>query len=313
MNQILFTENKKRSSSQDTKKIVLFFAITIIIFGIILLGQGVYGVYNIAKDKKENGTSSVSETDIKLVQLDSGDIQINVKSKVGISELIYSWNNDSSQTISESGKTSISETITAPSGDNELIVKTIDVNGKQITKQERFTSSTSGPSIELSVVGDNIKIIVNSEQNISYVTYKWNSEEEQRIDMVTYEDKTKLEKEIQIPKGSNTLKVTAVDVNNNSSEKSQDIKGVTKPKSAPVIRGNYIYFEVTADEDIKQVDIMYNDEAYIIKENTIKESNQSRKVTHKFKLKKGMNYLVIKTTTVSGITAEDVWKYKYKK
>ena len=312
MNQILFTETKKRNSSQDAKKIVLFFAITIIIFGLILLGQGAYGVYNIAKDKEGKGTTD-SDTSIKIMQLSSGDIQINVESKVGISELIYSWNNEASQTISESGKTSIKEIITSPAGQNDLIVKTIDMDGKQITKQEKFTSNASGPIIELAVVGDNIKIIVNSEQNISHVTYKWNSEEEQRIDMVTYEDKTKLEKEIQIPKGSNTLKVTAVDVNNNTSEKSQDIKGVTKPKSSPVIRGKYIYFEVTADEDIKQVDIMYNNEAYIIKENTIKESNQSRKVTHKFEMKKGMNYLVIKTTTVSGVTAEDVWKYNYKK
>ena len=312
MNQILFTETKKRSSSQDTKKIVLFFAITIIIFGLILLGQGAYGVYNIAKDKEEKETTE-SDTNIKLVQISTGEIQINIESKVGISELIYSWNNESSQTIPESGKTSINEIITSPSGQNDLTVKTIDMNGKQITKQESFISDETKPTIDLSVVGDNIKITVNSEKNISYVTYKWNSEEEQRIDMVTYEDKTKLEKEIQIPKGTNTLKVTAVDVNNNTSEKTQDIKGITKPKSAPVIQGNYIYFEVTADEDIKQVDIMYNDEAYIIKENTIKESNQSRKITHKFKLKKGMNYLVIKTTTVSGITAEDAWKYEYKK
>ena len=158
-----------------------------------------------------------------------------------------------------------------------------------------------------------MKIIVNSTENISYVTYKWNSEEEQKVDMVTYEDKTKFEKEIQIPRGSNTLIVTAVDVKNNSSEKSQDIKGVTKPKSSPVIQGEYIYFEVTSQEDIKQVEFTFNDVPYIIKEDTIKASGQTQKLTYRLKLKKGMNYLVIKTTTVSGIVGEDVWKYEYKK
>lgn len=312
MNQILFTETKKNNSSQDTKKIVLFFAITIIIFGIILLGQGAYAIYSKSKNKEENTTSN-AETNIQLQQLDNGEIQVNVESKVGISELIYSWNNNSAETISENGKTTIQETIEAKPGENDLIVKTIDLNGKQITKHEKFTSNVSGPNIELSVVGDSIKISVKSESNISYVTYKWNSEEEKRIDMVTYEDKTKLEKEIQIPKGSNTLKVTAVDVDNNSSEKSQDIKGVTKPKSAPVIQGKYIYFEVTADEDIKQVEFTFNNAPYIIKEETIKVSGQTRKVTYRLKLQKGMNYLVIKTTTVSGIIGEDVWKYEYKK
>ena len=313
MNQILFTETKKRNSKQDTKKIVLFFAITIIIFGLILLGQGAYAIYNKSKEKEDTPLSN-SETNIQLQQLEDGEVQINVESKVGILELIYSWNNESAQTISENGKTMVQEQIEAKSGENDLTVKTIDLNGKQITKQERFVSNASGPNIELSVVGDNIKIAVNSTSNISYVTYKWNSEEEQKIDMVTYEDKTKLEKEIQIPKGSNTLKVTAVDVNNNSSEKSQEIKGVTKPKSAPLIRGKNIYFEVTADEDIKQVEFTFNGAQYIIKEETIKASDQARKVTYnRLKLQKGMNYLVIKTTTVSGIVGEDVWKYEYKK
>ena len=312
MNQILFTESKKGNNTQDTKKIVLFFAITIIIFGLILAGQGVYGVYSKQKNKEDNTTSN-SETDVQIQQLEDDEIQINVNSKVGISELIYSWNNDSAQTISENGKNILQETIKAKSGENDLTVKTIDLNGKQVTKHEKIITQVKGPNIKLSVVGDKIKIVITSNDNLSYVTYKWNSEEEQRIDMVTYEDKTKLEKEIQIPKGSNTLKVTAVDINNNSSDKSQEINGVTKPKSSPVIQGKYIYFEVTADEDIKQVEFTHNGAPYIIKEETIKISGQSRKITYKLKLQKGMNYLVIKTTTVSGIVGEDVWKYEYKK
>ena len=87
MNQILFTETKKRSSTQDTKKIVLFFAITIIIFGLILLGQGVYGVYSKSKDSKDKNISD-EETNIQLETLSDSKIQISVKSKVGISELI---------------------------------------------------------------------------------------------------------------------------------------------------------------------------------------------------------------------------------
>ena len=312
MNQILFTENKKKNNLQDTKKIVLFFAVTLIVFGLILAGQGIYGIY---KRNIENNTDKTEEasTKIQAVQLATGEIQITVDSKVGISELIYNWNTDSSQTISEKGSTYVQELITAPSGENTLTVKTIDLNGRQITKQETFTLIMEKPDISLTLVGNNIKIIVTSKTNLSYVTYKWNSDVEQRIDMVTYEDKTKLEKEIEIPIGSNTLLVTAVDVNSNKSEKSQEIKGVTKPKSSPLIQGEYIYFEVTADEDIKQVDFTFNGEAYVIKKEIIQESNQTRKVTYRLKLKEGMNYLKIKTTTESGVTGEDIWKYEYKK
>ena len=162
MNQILFTETKKNNSSQDTKKIVLFFAITIIIFGIILLGQGAYAIYSKSKNKEENTTSN-AETNIQLQQLDNGEIQVNVESKVGISELIYSWNNNSAETISENGKTTIQETIEAKPGENDLIVKTIDLNGKQITKHEK-----SCALINSSLKNENnndINNIINSDAN----------------------------------------------------------------------------------------------------------------------------------------------------
>lgn len=313
MNQILFTENKKKNNLQDTKKIVLFFAVTLIIFGLIISGQGIYGVYNLNEGREQPKTSSNSDTNIKTQQLATGEIQINVDSKIAISELIYNWNSDAAQTISEDGKTSIQEIITSPAGENTLTVKTIDINGKETTERETFTSITDKPEINLSVIGDNIKITVNSKVDLSYVTYKWNSEEEEKIEMTTYEDKTTLEKELEIPKGTNTLVITAEDINNNKSEKTQEIKGVTKPKSAPIIQGEYIYFEVTSDENITQVDFSFNGNAYIIKKETIEQSGQSKKVTYRLKLQKGMNYLKIKATTESGITSEDIWKYEYKK
>ena len=311
MNQILFTQNKNKGNKQDINKIVVVFAIMIVLFGLILSGEGVYGVYK-SKPAKTKDTSNV-ETQIKLEQLITGEIQVNVSSQIAISELIYNWNSDVSKTISENGNTSIQEVIPAMAGENILTVKTIDVNGKEVTKQETFISTADGPKIELSLVGDNIKISVTSRANLSYITYKWNNDEEEKIEMITYEDKTKIDKEIKIPKGTNTLYVKAVDVNNNNSEKSQEIKGITKPKSAPVIQGEYIYFEVTADEKIKQVDFIYNNNYFIIKKDVIEASGDGKKISYRLKLEEGMNYLKIKTTTDSNLTSEDMWKYEYKK
>lgn len=311
MNQILFVDDKKRNNSKDTKKIVLFFAITIILFGLILFGQGVYGVYK--GNENKSAKKEEETTKVQLSQTYSGDILITVESKIAISELIYNWNSDASQTISENGKTTIQETITMPVGQNTLTVKTIDVNGNQTTKQSTFTLNVDKPTITLSLVGNNIKIAVNSKVDLSYVTYKWNADEEQKIDMLTYEDKTAFEKEIEIPKGTNTLLVTAVDTYKNKSEKSQEIKGVTKPKSSPVIQGEYIFFVVTADENISQVDFTFNGKNYTIKKEVIESSGNNKRVTYRMKLEEGMNYLTVKTTTESGITGEDVWKYEYKK
>lgn len=313
MNQILFAENKKNSNKQDTNKIVLVFAVLIILFGLILSGDGVYAFLKSNSSKAENKDTSNSETQIKLEQLITGEIQVNVTSQIAISELIYNWNSDAAKTISEDGKTSIQEVISPMAGENILTVKTIDVNGKEVTKRETFISTADGPKIALSLVGDSIKISITSRANLSYITYHWNNDNEERIDMLTYEDKTKLDKELTIPKGTNTLYVKAVDVNNNNSEKSQEIKGITKPKSSPVIQGEYIYFEVTSDEKIKQIDFIFNNNYYIIKKDVIDATGDGKKISYRLKLEEGMNYLKIKTTTESGLSGEDMWKYEYKK
>ena len=313
MNQILFTENKKSNNKQDINKIILVFAVMIILFGLFLSGEGVYAFHKAKSSKAKNKDTSNSETQIKLEQLITGEIQVDVTSQIAISELIYNWSNDAAQTISEDGETTFQEIISPIAGENILTVKTIDVNGKEVTKRETFISTADGPKIALSLIGDNIKIAITSRANLSYITYQWNNDNEERIDMLTYEDKTKLDKEIKIPKGTNTLHVKAVDVNNNNSEKSQEIKGITKPKSSPVIQGEYIYFEVTSDEKIKQVDFIYNNNYYVIKKEVIDAAGDGKKISYRLKLEEGMNYLKIKTTTESGLSGEDMWKYEYKK
>ena len=54
MNQILqVQENRSKNTKPvDTKKVVLFFAVCIIIFGLIFVGQGAYTVYQNKINKK---------------------------------------------------------------------------------------------------------------------------------------------------------------------------------------------------------------------------------------------------------------------
>ena len=206
MNQILFTQDKRNSNSQDTKKIVLFFAVSLIIFGFILFGQGVYGI--VKKDSTQVNKDDETTT-ISLQQNNSGEVIINVNSQTIISELIYYWNSEASQTISGNGNTTMQQIITMPAGQNTLTVKTIDVNGKQKTETQTFKLDVDKPNISLSVIGNKIKIAVDSKADLAYITYKWNNEQEKKMDMTTFEDKTKFETEIEIPKGKNTLMITA--------------------------------------------------------------------------------------------------------
>lgn len=310
MNQILFTQDKRNSNSQDTKKIVLFFAVSLIIFGLILFGQGVYGI--VKKDSTQVNKDDETTT-ISLQQNNSGEVIINVNSQTIISELIYYWNSEASQTISGNGNTTMQQTITMPAGQNTLTVKTIDVNGKQKTETQTFKLDVDKPNISLSVIGNKIKIAVDSKADLAYVTYKWNNEQEKKMDMTTFEDKTKFETEIEIPKGKNTLMITAVDIYENKSEKSQEINGISKPVIEPIINEPYITFTVTSEEDdIKTIEFVYNGKNYKITEDAIKKSQNAKKVSYKLTLEKGKNTLIVKATTQNGGTAQEGWTYEKK-
>lgn len=320
MNQILqVQENKRKNSPTDTKKIVLFFAVCLIVFGLILLGQGAYNTYLTKANEKvtpQNPTtggvqepSEVIAPTITLTKTNENKLIINIESETAISHIIYNWNNESAQTLEETGKTNIEEIIDIPAGENTLNISVIDSNGNETKKQEQFIVETSKPIIELSVIGNDIKISVTSEVDLSYVTYKWNSETEKKENMTTYEDRTKFEKLVEIPKGQNTLKIVAVDINGNQTEKSQDIKGVTKAKTKVVAKGKYLDFTITGEENIKKVEFEFNGKKYIMNTDTFGET---KTVHYKMEMIQGMNYLKIISTTQSDAVDTSVWKYEYK-
>lgn len=304
MNQILFVQEKRTFNAQDTKKIVLFFAVSIIVFGIIFLWQGIYGVYIYNQNKITQQQLESEKTKIELSQTTDGNALIIVESKTAISELIYYWNSEASRTISQNGRTTIQERITLPVGENTLTVKTIDSNGEETVKQKVFKLQVDKPIITFpSQVGNNLKILVESKVEIEYVTYKWNNDPEQKIDMLTFQDKKRFEKEIPILMDQNTIHVTAVDVYGNKSEKSLELKGV-QIEIKPMIQGENIFFEVTSNEAIIKVEYTFNGETNIISKEQIEQLGQSNKVSYRLKIQDGWNYLKIQATTESNVTSK---------
>ena len=326
MNQILQVQekrNKRMTKPIDTKKIVLFFAICIIIFGLIMLVEGAYFISQNKANEKVNpstqqGTASPSEPEyvpptISLTKTENNQVIINIQSEVAISHIVYDWNNETSQTIEEAGKTAIEEIIDIPEGENSLNITVIDSNGKETKKSETYVIESSKPQIGFSVIGNNIKVNVTSKSELSYVTCRWNSEQEQKYDMITFEDRTKFEKQLEIPKGQNTLKIIAVDKEGNKSEESKVVEGVPKAKTKTIVRGEYIHFSVVAETyDIKTVEYEINGERYIMNTDTFK---QTKEVKYKVKMVEGWNYLKITSTLQKeGVDTTDttIWKFEYK-
>ena len=283
----------------------------------IILGQGAYSAYQNHANRPINppGDTGEDEEDytpiIVMAQTEENKLKINIDSQIAISHIIYSWNNDVSVTLDELGKTSIEELIDIPIGENIIQLSVIDSNGKETKQEGQFViEQAKKPIIDLSVVGNNIKITVTSEVELSQVTYKWNSQEEQKHDMITFENRKKFEKELEIPKGQNTLKITAIDTNGNTTEKSQEIKGVAKLKDPKVVvSGEYITFTFTAEENMKKVEFVFNGQTFIMDSSTF---GTTKTVKYRKKLVNGWNYLKLIGTTVSDAQNTTIWKYEYK-
>lgn len=310
MNQILqVKENKNKGKLRNVKEIVLFLVIVIIIFGLI------FGAYTIYKNiingsiKLPWGTETPKNTPIiTLTQTEDEDLAINVESPIGISSITYNWNNEEPQTMEVEGKNNIEKIIDIPIGENTIFISVIDINGEETQKQENFVAEVPKPVIELSVVGNDIKITVTSEIELSEVTYKWNSEDEKTQNMQTYKNRTKFEKKLEIPLGKNTLKIVAVDVNGSQTEKSQEIKGVTKATTTTTTIGEYLHFTVVGSENIKTVEFEFNGQKYLMNQDTF---GKTKNVHYKVKLVEGTNYLKITSTTQSDGVDTTEWNYEY--
>lgn len=294
MNQILYTETSNKSKGPiEIKKIILFFSIAIILFGIILLGQWGYGKYKKERENKINNTVP----SINIEQIESEAI-IKVTHDKVIRELVYTLNNGQEKVISGNGNTNMEQKVELNTGNNLLLVKVIDINGKEEFKQYNFEVE-SLLKIELAVVGNKIKITAfDTKEGMAYLTYSWNNDTETRVD-VKAENPNKIEVEADIPVGLNTLKINAVNKNNVVRTKEQEVKGVKKPEITAYHDGEYINITVKDEEGIKTIEHNINGEVQ-----NLSGVEGLKEVTYKQQMLEGDNNIIVTVTSISGAKEE---------
>ena len=80
-------------------------------------------------------------------------------------------------------------------------------------------------------------------------------------------------------------------------EKTQEIKGVTKATTTTKVEGEYLHFTVTGKENIEKVEFEFNGQKYLMNTETF---GKTKIVHYKVKLVEGKNYLTVISTTQSG-------------
>jgi len=313
MNQILSTsmpmDNKKKKEKKVNtnpvaiKSILKFFAIAMLIFGIFTIGTGVYAVFKNQSEQQEQNL----EPSISIEDKDEETILLKVVHKKNIAKLEYRWNDEESTVVNGNNGKYIEKQIKVPSGKNTLHVLVVDEDGKEIPYEKQYERESK---INFEVSGNKIKIIYEGDKKVSYMTYRWDEEEEKTIQI----NDTKIDQEIDVIKGLHTLTVIVVDEDNNTDTKVQKINGVSKPKITVAVDDAKQHFVIKASDDEKITTIVFrlnqDDNQYYTLNIADMNYNDIQYVLP-MELQSGENTIEVTIKNASGVTEESgIIKYQ---
>lgn len=266
LNQILSIDNNKKEKIKKSKtrnsgpieihSILKFFSIAILIFGVFMIGTGSYSMYQ--KSVKEATTTKPA---IYVEQTTETEILLKVAHDKELTKVTYEWNDEVTTQVPCNGKKEIETTIEIPTGINTLKIKASDINGQEIEYTKVYTIEAD-ININIEPEGNNLKITINGKNQLQYMTYRWDNEEETKVDI----EGNQAEQTIEIPKGLHILTVIVVDENNKTETKEQEVNGVTKPKVEVTTDGSSNFIIQASDEQgIKKIQFIIDEtEKYVL-------------------------------------------------
>ena len=229
MNQILRDKNKKTSGGKlTTRTSIIIYSVSIIIFGIILLGKGAYVVANDrAVDIFDNKPAV-----IKLTLDNQNQLFIDITNHRPIDKIFYNWGAEDLVELHGKGRTHVEEKIVIPNGTNLFRIKVQDRKGIITEHETKLTSAdvdTTKPiiTLEKSEEENKLKIIVVDNISMNRLEYQWNNEDPIKVNATSSNSKI-IEEKIEALPGKNTFTVTAWDNAGNKEEKVIDIEGKLK-------------------------------------------------------------------------------------
>lgn len=300
MNQILSFQTIGNSKIQ-LKKVIRFFSIFIILFALILVIEGSFGYY-----KNKNKKVVIKETPDINIQRDNGTTILNITSNIGVQKVIYSWNDGIEDSVEEGGKNNVEVKIPTTIGTNDLNIKIIDSNRNTIVYnpvkisyeenqeenvnwEEAIKTDKTKPKVSIESVKGKIVITATDDVKMSYVTYSWNGEEENKITGLSDDEKT-LTTEIDstnVKKGTNKLIVKAYDKAGNVETVEKEVQGANGSEIKVNQENGELVVNVKNDINITKIEYNFNGE-----EKTIDNINQ-KEYTFKLQMKDGENKISI--------------------
>lgn len=312
MNQILSVEmnndnrkNKGPKGPIELKKIIIFFCIALILFGVVMAVKGI-----ISSNSEKDGSSQSGNGPSITTSKESNKLIVTITHNRAIDKLTYNWNGGENKEISGNGYNYMEESIEIPAGNSVLNIIVSDVNGKQTTYTKEFSADPTEPQISLELVGTKIKIIAKDNEKLSMITYRWDSEPEQQIE-IPEDSSAQVEKEIEILGGQHTLTVVAVNSKNKQVTKTQEVKGVKKPTLSaikdPEDPSKVILTAIDENSLMKEIEIYINGKGYVYRVT----QDDGTKIEYKFPVQPGLNEIKLVGRNMDNIEETITVYYTY--
>ena len=305
MNQILVTEKKKKNKKAsrgpiEIKGIVRFFAVFIMLFGIVLASEGSYALYKEIDESKPENIPDLSLT------RDGDTIILQVEHNTEISKINYRWNDGEENSIPE-GTTYVEEEILLPDGNNVLNIIVVDMKNReyQFVKEYNLEGvDITKPNVEVTQTAEgtaNISIVASDETAIKEMTYKINDEQEIVI-QATEEGQKEIKQDITLPEGQNTLTVVAKDATDNTTTYEKQIIVSSKPTIEIVSQeGNILTLKISDKYGLKDVIVNLNGRVYESRDIDQNPNINKNEIYVPLELQSGNNVLSIEVLNVNGL------------
>lgn len=288
MNQILLTSDEKSKASLEIKPIIRFFAVSIIVFAIILIGEGAYNL-------SSNTKNEIKDYPIPTMvpEKNGSYITLKVNGDIGINKVIYAWDDGIETEYSGNGKKRLSFDIEIPQGEHNLKTSIVDIEGNKTKYDDMpfsFTAEedTLKPVISIEKSGNKLEITALDETELDYFSYQWEGLDEV-IFRPTEDNKTMVKELIDVEEGTKKIELIAVDKSGNKQTVTRKVIGSTGPSISATIADNSFVVKVTDEIEITKIVYTHNGEELSIKD----IPKGAKEFEFKVPLKDGENYLKI--------------------
>ena len=265
----------------------------IIVFAITLIGKSAYAmIMNKAKQS--------DYVTVHALQMNA-EVTLTFNANNPISKVVYSWDNNGSSFLSGDGRNNFKKTIEIPYGNPVLTVRVYDCYETEHVYTKTYVNTNADqtkPKIEVAAAPKAIQITATDDYGIKAIMYNWVGKEPVYIS--AEDNETSLTTTVEITEAvSDTLTITAIDINNNQTTIEQKVEASHKPVITFSMKDKSLIIKAKDDVGITNIKVIADDQVADQAVENLKELSATLPLTT------GNHVIKVTVTNANGLTTTE--------